>query len=141
MATTSYTWVVATQPFFMNDQITAGSQYYGAIAGLAKGGYFSAWGVLSDDFVQARVVSDNGAPLSSEFGATSTTDGDQEAPAAAGLRSGRVVMSFTDASEDVGATSGPDVSKDGGPSGIAVTRATTSTTIPTWLRWPTAASW
>ena len=102
MATTSYAWVRATDPFFMNNLVTSGRQEFAAIAGMEKGGYFSAWGVRSADFIQARMVRDNGAPSGDEFGATSTTANDQQAPALAALANGRVVMVFDDDSEDPG---------------------------------------
>lgn len=102
MATTSYAWVSVTPSFLMNDLVTSGAQGRGAIAGLAKGGYASAWSIGSNDFIETRSVRDNGSPFASETNATSTTAGDQHDPAVAALRNGRAIVGFTDESADPG---------------------------------------
>ena len=99
MATTTYEWVFQTN-FQMNDQLEQGNQGSPAVAGLAKGGYFSAWNGPNGSYIQARVTSGSGVPLADEFGATSATANQQFEASLAGLANGRAVMAFTDYSAD-----------------------------------------
>ena len=102
MATVTYGWQPVNSSFPVNTTIS-GNQAAPAIAAREDGsGYFTAWDQPALDFVDGRLFTDDGAPITPELLLDSTVDNDQFDPSLAALENGRVVVTFTDLSADIG---------------------------------------
>ena len=99
MATTTYTWTNAVDPFFVNT-ITAGIQASPAVASFTNGNYFSVRDLPLN--VEGRILGSGGTAVTGEFQVNSTTANNQFDAAIATLVNGNAAVVFTDTSVDAG---------------------------------------
>lgn len=94
--------------FLVNTTITL-TQYQPTAAGLADGGFVTAWTDIDSGNVLAQRFSAAGAKLGGEFTANTTADGSQSQAKAIGLAGGGFVIAWIDASMTGDDTSGTAV--------------------------------
>jgi hypothetical protein len=99
----AYVWTQRTAPDFLNNLLTAESQFAPAIASSPDGTrYFGAWSDIATADVRGRLVGNTGVPTADEFLVNSTVAGSQTEPSIAALDNSTWVVSFTDFSTDLG---------------------------------------
>jgi hypothetical protein len=101
MATITYQWFSVSGSVQLNNLNTSGNQNNPAIASdAARTRYLAAWDQPAHNFVNGRIVSNNGAPFVDEFIVNLTNLNEQFDPSIAGLANGNFVVTYTDFSSD-----------------------------------------
>ena len=100
MPTVTYDWTTTPSTIFVNTQ-TAGAQDLASVTALNGGtSYFVTWYDPDDTSIQARIISSDGTPITTQFAVNTTNSGAQTDPSVVQLSNGNILVTYTDYSSD-----------------------------------------